>query len=124
MLPIICSVTTNSIIFNFVRHSTRRIQPMSGDSVQVPVLSNRDARLLMHMIFMIATSVCGWAPLYIMLAINWNGIAISPLTIEIFLTVPVVNQLIEIGDLFLYDHELRKYFTNRHQIDQPNRRRQ
>jgi hypothetical protein len=121
VIPAIFSVTTNSIIFIYTRRSTRRVQPKNGDSAQARTLSNRDARLLKHMIFLVTAFVCCWAPIYIAMVINFSGTVISPLQMEFFFTIPVFSQLIDIGDLFLYNHELRKYFTSRRQMDQISR---
>jgi len=71
------------------------------------------------MIFLIVAFHCGCTPAYIMLAINtWNGTAISPVILQIFLVLPTFNLFIDVGNLFLYNHELRRYLTNRRQTVQ------
>jgi hypothetical protein len=118
MIPAISLITTNSIIFIYARQSTRRVQPMNGDSAQTATLSSRDARLLKHMIFMFAIFFCGWTPVYVIRTFNGTSSAFSPIAQNVVLTIPCLAVLIDIGDLFLYNHELRKYFTNRPQINQ------
>jgi hypothetical protein len=76
------------------------------------------------MIFLFAVVFCGWTPLYIILLINWNHTAVSPLIQDFLLIVPAVSLLIEVDDLFLYNHELRQYFTNKWQMDQITRTRE
>jgi len=115
---------TNSIIFIYTRRSTRRIQAANGENAQAPILSHRDARLLKHMIFLFAVDFCGWAPIYTIQIINWNGVAVSPIVVQIFLTVPVASFFIDVADLFLYNHELRRYLTNKWRINQTIRRRE
>jgi len=120
VIPAISLVITNSIIFIYVRRSSRRVQPMNVGSDQAVTLSRREAYLLKHMIFMLAVYLCGWAPIYIILAVSLSLIttAFSPVGLQIFLTMPVVSILINVVDLFLYNHELRRYFTNKRQMDQ------
>jgi hypothetical protein len=92
---------------------------MNGDSAQAVTLSSREARLLKHMIFMFAVFLSTWGPIYMIFAINLGllGNAFSPITLQVFLTTPAVSILINVIDLFLYNHELRKYFTNKWQIN-------
>jgi hypothetical protein len=49
-----------------------------------------------------------------------NETAVSLLVIEIFLTISIVNLLIDVADLFIYNCELRKYFSAE-QMEQTNR---
>jgi len=99
---------------------------MNVGSAQAVTLSRREAYLLKHMIFMLAVYLCGWAPIYIILAVSLSLIttAFSPVGLQIFLTMPVVSILINVVDLFLYNHELRRYFTNKRQMDQNTLTRQ
>jgi hypothetical protein len=85
---------------------------MKVDGVQAATLSHRDAYLLKHMIFMFTVFWGTWTPAYIIMAIIGYGISVSPITFRVFLMVPAPGLLISIGDLFLYNHELRRYFTN------------
>ncbi len=113
---------TNSIIFIYVRRSTRLVQPAVGERVQAPTVSHRVARLLNHMIFMFAVDFCGWLPTYITMIINWNGVGVSPILMQIFLTMPIASLCIDVSDLFLYNHEVRRYFTDKWQINRIFRR--
>jgi len=110
--------TTNSIIFIYVRRSTRRIQPANGENAQASSLGHRDTTLLKHMVFLFSVDFLGWLPIYIIMILLWSGIPVSPIVLQIFLTVPIASLFIDIADLFFYNHELRKYFTNRRQIEQ------
>ncbi len=107
---------TNIIIFSYARHSTRRIQPANDEGAQAPALSHRDARLLKHMIFMFAVFFCGWIPIYIIAAIDWNGTAIPRVLLHGLQILPVVSLFINIVNLFLCNHELLIYITNKWQI--------
>ncbi len=107
----------NSIIFIYARRSTRRVRQTNGESANTPILSQRDAHLLKHMIFMFAVFVCGWTPPYMIRAVTVSVSGFSPIVMQIFYMIPVACILIDIIDLFLYNHELRKYLTNRRPTD-------
>ncbi len=113
VIPAIFLATANSIIFTYARRSTRRVHPMNGDGVQAATLSHRDAYLLKHMIFMFTVFWGTWTPSYIIMAMIGYGISVSPITLHVCLMVAAPGLLISIGDLFLYNHELTRYFTNR-----------
>jgi len=115
-LPAIVFAITNSIIFKSTRLSTRRVHATNGEGAQASALSHRDARLLKHMIFLFTVFICGWTPIYIMMIIDWNGVAISPIVMQVFLAVPGASLLVDVTDLFLYNHELRRYLTNKREI--------
>ena len=97
---------------------------MNGDSAQAATLSSRDARLLKHMIFMFVVFFCGWTPIYVIRTFNGTSSAFSPIAQQVVLLIPVITLLIDIGDLFLYNHELRKYLIHWQQIDQTSRARE
>jgi hypothetical protein len=104
---------TNIIIFAYARRSARRVQPANRDSAKVPILGHRDARLLKHMIFMFSVFFCGWIPIYIIAVIDWDGTAISNALLHGLQILPVVSLFIDVVNLFLYNHDLLIYFTNK-----------
>jgi hypothetical protein len=110
-------VIINSTIFIYVRRSTRRVRQTNGESANTPILSQRDAHLLKHMIFMFAVFVCGWTPPYMIRAVTVDISVFSPIVMQIIYIIAVSCTLIDIVDLFLYNHELRKYLTNRRPTD-------
>jgi hypothetical protein len=124
VIPAIFLAITNSIIFTYTRRSTRRVQPMNGDGAQPATLSHRDARLLKHMIFMFTVFWGTWTPAYIIMAMIGYGISLSPIILHVALVMPGLGLLVDIGDLFLYNHQLRKYFTKQRQTDASNRLRE
>ncbi len=107
----------NSIIFLYARQSTRRVRPTNGENANIPILGQRDAHLLKHMIFMFAVFSGGWAPPYMLRAVTESVSGFSPIVLQIFYIIPATCILIVIVDLFLYNHELRKYLINRRPID-------
>ncbi len=107
----------NSIIFIYAHRSARRVRPTNGESANTPILSQRDAHLLKHMIFMFAVFFCGWTPPYMIKAVTVNVSVVSPIVVQVFNIIAVACILIDIVDLFLYNHELRQYLTNRQPRD-------
>ncbi len=103
----------NSIIFIYAHRSARRVRPTNGESANTPILSQRDAHLLKHMIFMYVVFFCGWAPPYMIRAVTVSVSVLSPIVVQIFYISSAACILIDIVDLFLYNHELRQYLTNR-----------
>jgi hypothetical protein len=104
---------TNGIIFRYARRSSQRVQPLNGDSVPTPALGHRDARLLKHMIFMFVVLFCGWMPAYVTAAITWNTNFTQSAAFQGLKILPAVSLFINVADLFWYNHELRRYFTDR-----------
>jgi hypothetical protein len=96
----------NSIIFIYARRSSRRVRTTNEENANAPTLSQRDAHLLKHMIFMFAVFFCGWTPIYIIKAITFSEPIFSPMALQILQMIPAVCVLIDIIDLFLYNHEL------------------
>jgi hypothetical protein len=85
---------------------------MDGDILQAPGLSSRDAYLLKHMIFLFVSFFCGWTPVYIQRAVSGKVINFSLIAENVILTIPAISVIIDVADLFLYNRELRKYFTH------------
>ncbi len=103
---------TNGIIFNYALRSTRRVQPVNGEGVPASALGSRDAHILKHMIFIFVVFFCGLVPTYIIAVIDWNGTTVSYIVLHGLQVLPVVSLFIDVIDLFLYNHELRRYLTN------------
>ncbi|UJR21717.1 hypothetical protein I4U23_024794 [Adineta vaga] len=114
ILPCLMFLFTNILMYNNVRSSTTRIQPLASASQyrssneQQMKINRRDVHLLRHMIIMFSIFIGGWTPLYVLLAFqpqfSINPVLLSCLTIWCQLAL-----LCDIIDLFLYNHQLRKY---------------
>lgn len=85
------------------------VKSLSLESLNSKNLQNRDVALLKHILFLHIIFVLGWAP-----------IALTPV-IELFIKIPhlvylfvrllpSMSLLINILDLYVYNHELRQYF--------------
>jgi hypothetical protein len=115
ILPSITKVFFNCIIFYSVHSSTRRIHalpPTTSATANINHRNSRDTHLLKHMLFLHFVFISGWGPVYIFSVIDVNG-QVALWFYLLLQILPVISSLINIIDLFLYNHELRRYLTNR-----------
>jgi hypothetical protein len=98
------------IIFNYVRSSTNRVQPSSMTVTNAQHINRRDKHILRHIIIMFSIFVGGWSPVYIYSLVR------STLSASVYFSLMIlaeVSLLLDIIDLFIYNHELRKYFQDK-----------
>ena len=99
-----------------VQASTRRIRALnSASNNQVQKHGNthaRDTYLLKHMLFIFIVTVIGWTPIYV-LGLLENEDALFEWIPSIARILPVFSSLINILDLFWYNHELRQYISEK-----------
>jgi hypothetical protein len=100
------------LIYQHVRSSSRRIQPQTIlNDIQQSKISRRDIFLIRHMILMFCIFVRGWAPVYIIPIIS-DYIPVKKTISEIFTVWCELALLLDMIDLFLYNHELRNYLED------------
>lgn len=100
---------SNLLIYLHVRSSTNRIHPQdTSKSVQNKKLYPRDGYLLRHMVFMFCIFVGGWAPVFLLPIIN-DYVFVNAIVDSSFTIFCEVAAFIDMIDLFLYNHEVRKY---------------
>lgn len=78
-------------------------QPQTTTTVK---LSHREIRLLLHALFMFSIFIVGWAPVYLVISIDYSG------SVSIFVYVMLalwseISVALIIIDLFIYNHELK-----------------
>ncbi len=117
ILPSMLNGIFNLLIFLKVKLSTQRLSTgtMTVSIIQSnrKCLNCRDICLLKHMIFLHIVFVIGWAPITLLSIIEMY-IKI-PVLVYLFLRLlPPISLLIDILDLFLYNHELRQYFKEQY----------
>jgi hypothetical protein len=114
VVPLIICFINNTIIFNYVRASTNRVQPLAVDTKknQHQATNRRDLYLLRHMIIMFCIFVGGWSPIYIY-AILVSDVLFTSLIVSLLFLLAEVFLLFDIIDLFLYNHELRRYLLDK-----------
>jgi len=112
-VPIILLGIINTIIFSYAYASTHRIAPAESRSTTTRAipLTNRNARVLKHMIFMFIVYIAGWAPIFLCIVIQPSWF--TYLIFNFMLLLPHVSMIVDIADLFLYNHVLRTYFNEK-----------
>ncbi|CAF1126739.1 unnamed protein product [Adineta ricciae] len=124
VLPSLINIILNSLIFVHVRSSVRRVQPniatawtsgFNREQQQLPKISRREIALLRQMVFMFIMFVTGWsAVLIVNIIIQVKSIS----AILVFISM-LLGELCAIGiiiDLYVYNHELRKFLYNKFQL--------
>ncbi|CAF1337804.1 unnamed protein product, partial [Adineta steineri] len=98
--------------------SARRIHPQaisaltSDVTAQQPKISRREISLLRQMIFMFLMFIGGWTPVYIVNILD----AATDLNFMIVQIAVIFSQICVLGiviNLFIYNHELRQYLSNK-----------
>jgi hypothetical protein len=112
-IPLVIFCINNIIIFRYVRSSTNRVKPSSAivQTNQHQPITRRDLHLLRHMIIMFCIFVGGWAPVYIYAIISLQ--LDSNLMAASFTVLSQLSLFLNITNLFLYNHELRRYFREK-----------
>jgi len=107
IIPLTLNTILNAIILRHVRQSTQRIQP-THPTISHASLQRRDIRLLQHMIILFCLFIVGWCPIYISAFID--ALQYNPLVNLLFMTLAELSIFFDILDLFLYNHDLRRFF--------------
>jgi hypothetical protein len=100
------------LICSCIYSSTRRIIPAENTTTTRNVLlTNRDSRVLKHMIFMFSIYTAGWTPIYVCIVTKpqWFNFLIF----DFMELMPQFSMLIDIVDLFIYNHRLRNYLSRK-----------
>jgi hypothetical protein len=109
VVPTLFTMVVYGRLFIFTRTSSLRVQQTGKKNV----LGNRDARLLKHMVFVIAVYIGSWAPIYCVAAAD-RGIGSPDIVYGSLGVLPNVSLLISTVDLFLYHNRFRKMLTRIH----------
>ncbi len=115
ILPLIIIVVLNVIIFLNVHSSSRRVHTTtlpSPAAIDRGQQNARDIHLLKHMLFMFVVFIMGWAPIYTFFVIIQNPFSYY-LLYALFEILPTLSLIIDILDLFLYNHDIRQYYKAR-----------
>ena len=104
----------NLIIFKKVRSSTNRVQSTNATehNERNPPIPRRDLHLLRHLVVLFCIFIAGWGPVFTYTAIVTDIDFGSIIYIALFI-LAVLSIFCLIIDLFLYNHELRKYFREK-----------
>lgn len=110
VLPSLIYGINSILIFNHVRRSSARIQSITSANLVPPSLSvsRRDLHLARHMVLMFCIFVGGWSPHFIHM-ITSPTLEFRTTIFDLFLFIAEFSLSFNILNLFLYNHELRKY---------------
>ena len=115
IVPCCINGLLNALTFLRVRASTCRVHAMtipSSTALNVILQHPRDGRLLKHMLFNITIFISGWTPIYVV-AVFDTAQRVSPMVYELLKSLPILSSVINVIDLFWYNHGLRKYLKKR-----------
>lgn len=112
VIPSIIFLITNTMIYYYVRSSSRRIQPDHASGRRRSMrISPRDLHLLRHMIVMFCIFVGGWAPSYLLPIVS-SYTEVSPILSSAFSLGCELALLLDMIDLHLYNHQMRNYLQD------------
>ena len=75
---------------------------------QRPTISRRDLYLLKHMTFMFSMFVIGWAPIFCLVAIDYDS-SVNQLVYTLLQVFAIFSLFVCMCDLFLCNQDLRRY---------------
>ena len=109
ILPASIGGVTNTLIYLHVRSSSRRVQgPVAFTASHRSGVNRRDIFLLKHMIILLGVFLVGWVPWLIIEIVECFS-DVSDLATYISCISFQLALLVDIVDLFLYNHEVRRY---------------
>ena len=109
IIPAIICIVTNARIYRYVCASSGRVQTRSAPGASNrETINRRDIFLLRHMVIMFSIFICGWAPWLIVYIVEYFT-SISDLLDAISFVSNQLALLLDVIDLFLYNHAVRKY---------------
>ena len=109
IIPAFICIVTNARIYLHVCASSTRVQTRSvAQASNQHTISRRDIFLLRHMVIMFCIFIFGWAPWLILYIVEYYT-TISVLLDTISFVSNQLALLLDVIDLFLYNHEVRKY---------------
>jgi hypothetical protein len=117
IIPSFICFISHIIILIYVRSSSRRVQPSFQittnhlNNYQQQGINRRDKHPLRHMFIMFSIFVGGWSPIYIHTMII-PGTSLVLLVPSLLTLLAKLSLLFDIINLFIYNHELRKYLQN------------
>ena len=118
ILPALICFVLQMRILKFVVSSSKRVhheQQPAFHTIQHPApppIHRRDLHLVRHIIIMLCIFVGGWSPIYLYTLINLSLNFDSALTSG-FILLAKFSIVADLVNLFLYNHELRRYVLAR-----------
>ncbi len=116
ILPSILNVVFNSLTYFTVSSSSRRVHALATTTTAPVARTNhqntRDISLIKHMFFIFVVFILGWTPMY---AVPMTSLSITMTTfvLQCAQLLPVISAIIIAVDLFIYNHDVRKYLKDK-----------
>ena len=113
ILPFCSCLVINLMVVMFVRSSTRRVTielelSPQANRAERGRMTRRDLHLFKHLMLMLWIFLLGWAPIYL-LPVFLDPTRIDPLMVRLFTLLTELSICSQMIDLFIYNHQLRKY---------------
>ena len=114
-IPALVSFVFNTLIFMHVHSSTRRVRCFSeGEQHRSAVrISRRDLYLLRNMIYMFAVYVGGCGPIFLLIAIDFQG-AVTAVVYVILAILAEASLFSIIINLFRYNKKIRTLLKDKY----------
>ena len=111
IIPATICIITNTLIYGRVRSSSNRAQTLDvTNASHQRRVRRRDILLLRHMVIMLTVFVLGWIPVMVAYVAGYY-VVVAPVITFLMNVWFQLALMLEIIDLFLYNHKLRKYLT-------------
>ena len=112
ILPGSIGIVSNTLIYWQVRASSSRVQEAAATNGSPQTrITRRDIFLLRHMVIMLSLFIIGWAPWVILEIVGRYTSVNRFLSLASYFSFQLVL-LLDVIDLFLYNHEVRKCLTD------------
>ena len=111
IIPATICFSTSVLIYRHVRSSANRVQTGAATTATGHRSSSRrDISLLRHSVIVFAIFVIGWTPWIIIYIVGYHS-HVDFRVRRVFDVTFQLALLLNIIDLFLYNHKVRKYLT-------------
>ena len=111
IIPATICFSTTVLIYRHVQSLANRAQTGAAATTTCPRrISRRDVGLLGHTAIVFAIFAIGWAPGIIIYIVEYYR-QVNELVVRIFDVIFKLALLIDVMDLFVYNHKVRKYLT-------------
>lgn len=109
VVPSAAYAVINLLLFKYVRSSTTRVHTTNK---QEQPINRRDIHLLRHVIVIFCIFIGGWGPIFTYVAIV-STFELASIVFAVLFLLAILSVFCVIIDLFLYNHDLRKYFREK-----------
>lgn len=113
IIPSILMIIFNSLIFIYVRSSSRRVHTIGTNRNYTINRNTRDIYVVKHMLFITIIFVVGWTPTLILALPSLAQISSYQWVNSTIRTLPVISSTIIGLDFAFFNHEIRRYIKRK-----------